>query len=223
MSGTRPRTGPGEREDWLRRHAADRGRLWALEEQLLAPSRAPEREGKIATLARMILEERVELDRLQIEVAERTARLAELEVQLRGLLGSPSRARPWELPNEAPVADAPRARVERATVELGQPDGASEREYWLHRCHGFRVEADERIVGIVEGVRFGSSATRPDLIEIRGGRFGRRLFLVPVEDVEDVIEEEQTLLLRGSALAGADLVHALLARLRERLGHQVAT
>jgi len=186
----------------------------------LAPSRGPERERKLAALATRILDERMQLTRVQAEVQERIARLAALEEELHDLVARPSVA---ECPPELPTRATPEPETPRATVELGTPDGLSEREYWLCRCHGFRVESDEHTIGIVEGVRYDSSATRPDLIEVRARRFGRRSLLIPVDEVEDIIEEEETLLLRASALGETDLAHALLARLRGRFGHQVAT
>jgi hypothetical protein len=222
VSGTKPRSGSQQHDDWLRRNVVDRERPWALEEQLLAPSRAPERELRLAALARRILEERTQLRRVQEDARERIALLAALEEELRDLVDQPSVS---ELHREDLRARAtPEPDTPRATVELGTPNGAREREYWLCRCHGFRVESDEHTVGIVEGVRYESSATRPDLIEVRTRHFGRRsLVIIPVEEVEEIIEEEERVLVRASALEEADLAHALLGRLRERFGHQVAT
>jgi hypothetical protein len=217
VSGTRPRSGPLERDGWLRRHAVERSRPWALEEQLLAPQLAPDRERELAALANRILAERVRLERLRSEVGRQAALIAELEERLSALVGSPTTGAARPEPSQAPPVAG-----NRTTVELGQPHVDDKRDYLLSRCHGFRVESDDHPIGIVEGVRFGSSATRPDLIEVRAGRLGRRLILVPVEQVEDIIEEEEAVLLRASQ-APADLAHALLARLRERFGHQVAT
>jgi len=72
-------------------------------------------------------------------------------------------------------------------------------------------------------VRYASSSSRPDVIEVRAGPFGRRSLLIPVDDVEDIIEEEETVLVRPSVLGETDIAHALLARLRGRFGHQVVT
>jgi hypothetical protein len=202
VSGTEP-----QHEDWLRRHAFERERPWALEEQLLGPSRPPEGERQLAALTTRIVEERIAVTRLQREVDERVERLADLETELHDLTAG---------------ASTPERLDDVPTVELGGSNG-SDHEYWLCRCHGFRVEAGAHDVGIVEGVRYGSSATRPDMIEIRAGHFGRRSILVAVEDVEEILEEEETLLVRPSAVEGDDLARALLARLRGKFGHQVAT
>jgi hypothetical protein len=165
-----------------------------------------------------MLEERTHLTRLREEFDERTARLAALEEELQELVGTGS------------SEDQPETSTEASTdldtiqmVELGACDGLTDREYRLRRCHGFRVESGEHDVGIVEGVRYGSSATRPDMIEVRAGHFGRRLLLVPVDDVADILEEDETLVVRAGALDERDLAHALLARLRGRFRHEVVT
>jgi hypothetical protein len=221
VSGTKPRSGSQQRADWLRRNVANRERPWAFEEQLLAPSRAPARERRLAALTKRILDERTQLTLVEEDARKRIARLAALEDELHELVGSRSVS---ELPQGAPARTTPEAETPLVTVELGTANGPREREYWLCRCHGFRVETGEHTVGIVEGVRYDSSATRPDLIEVRARHFGRRsLLIIPVDEVEEIIEEEETLLVRASALEETDLAHTLLARLRDRFGHQVAT
>lgn len=216
MSDRRLRSSSQQR-DWLHRRAAERERPWALEEQLLAPTRVPERERRLAALVADILRERGELTRLQETVSERLARLAQLEAELRDLLGVAGDA-----PRELPTTPASDREVQRTTVELGARDGSTERGYQLGRCHGYRVESSGHTLGVVEGVRYGSSATRPDVIEVRAHRLGRRVLLIDVEDVEDIIEEDETLLLRASVLEETGIVHALLARARG-LRRQVAT
>jgi uncharacterized coiled-coil protein SlyX len=209
---------PEGHEDWLRRGVAARRRPWALEEALLAPQQAPERERQLAALANRILDERIQLERLAGEITEREALIAELEEQLRGLVNQS----PSSTPSQAPSADASAAPTPGSLVELGQSHAVVERDYLLSRCHGFRVDSDDHTLGFVEGVRFGSSATRPDVIEVRSGRFRHRLVLVSVEDVDDIVEEEEAVFVRA-AEPRPDLAHALLARLRGRSGHQVAT
>ncbi len=218
MSGTKPRSGPPQRDDWIRRHAAGRERPWALEEQLLGPSRAPERERRLAALTARMLEERTCLTRLREEFEERVARLAALEEELQDLVGHGSFAE--DQPETSTEAGADLDTI--SMVELGASDGLTEREYWLRRCHGFRVACGEHDVGFVEGVRYGSSVTRPDTIEVRAGHFGR-LLLVPVDDVADVFEDDETLVVRAGAIEEPDIAHALLARLRGRFQNEVVT
>jgi len=65
------------------------------------------------------------------------------------------------------------------------------------RCEGFEVDSPEGVVGYVEGLRFESRIDEPDLLEVRGGRFGRELVLIPVEAVEEVSLEEERIVVRS--------------------------
>jgi hypothetical protein len=75
-------------------------------------------------------------------------------------------------------------------------DSAYGRDYWLHRCEGFRVESAKGEVGTVKGLRFKGS-TEPDFLEVRTGLFGRRVLLIPVERVEEIVPKEKRVVLRG--------------------------
>lgn len=73
-----------------------------------------------------------------------------------------------------------------------------DRNYWLSHCERFRVEARKKgRAGIVEHVRFQSRQDRPDVLAVRAGLFGRRILLIPVEEVEMVVPRQKRLLLRG--------------------------
>jgi hypothetical protein len=76
-------------------------------------------------------------------------------------------------------------------------DSAYGREYWLHRCEGFRVESAGREIGTVRGLRFKGSI-EPDLLEVRTGLFGRRVLLIPVERVDELEPKERRIVLRAS-------------------------
>jgi hypothetical protein len=217
VSGTRPRRIAPKGEDWLRGHRTGRDRPWALEQQLLAPLEASDRDRRLVALAARILQERVEIDRMQDQLEERMAHLAAMEEEVRSLV---LRQNNEGARDHAHAASSP---ARRTSVELGQPHVADELSGWLHRCHGFDVERGDHSVGIVEGVRYGSSTSRPDLIEVRAGWFGRKLVLVSVDEVEDVLGEEETLVLRSSSPAQDDLMHTLLAKVRGKRRHQVAT
>jgi hypothetical protein len=69
------------------------------------------------------------------------------------------------------------------------------RDYWLHRCEGFRVDSPTGRVGIVEELRFSTNAERPDLLAIRTGWLRRRLFVVPVERVDEILPRERRITL----------------------------
>jgi hypothetical protein len=75
-------------------------------------------------------------------------------------------------------------------------DSAYGRDYWLHRCEGFRVESAGREIGRVHGLRFKGSI-EPELLEVRTGLFGRRVLLIPVERVEELLPREKRVLLRA--------------------------
>jgi hypothetical protein len=66
-------------------------------------------------------------------------------------------------------------------------------DYWLHRCEGFTVQRGHRQLGKVTGFRFRAS-TEPEQLEVRSGRFGKRL-LIPVEQVEQIHPEERRIVL----------------------------
>jgi hypothetical protein len=52
-------------------------------------------------------------------------------------------------------------------------------------------------------VRFGSSP-EPETLEVRAGRLGRRLLLIPVAQVEQIVAAERRIVLRASPeLVGA--------------------
>ncbi len=74
---------------------------------------------------------------------------------------------------------------------------AWDHDYWLCRCQGFRVDSPAGRVGRIEEVRFGSRLDRPDVLVVRGGRFGRHLLSVPVSEVEQVLPRQERLVLRA--------------------------
>jgi hypothetical protein len=87
-----------------------------------------------------------------------------------------------------------------ANLDATDPrDSAYGREYWLHRCEGFRVESAGREIGRVRGLRFRGSL-EPELLEVRSGLFGRRVLLIPVERVSEVVPKEKRVLLRPDSL-----------------------
>ena len=74
---------------------------------------------------------------------------------------------------------------------------ASDRDYWLRRCEGFRVDSRTGRVGTVEELRFGSNAERPDSLAVRTGWLRRRLIVVPIEQVGEIVPRQERIILRG--------------------------
>jgi hypothetical protein len=116
---------------------------------------------------------------LAAEVAELRARLGTLERELsdldqqsHGSVAIPRQA------SEVPVIDLPRVLP-------------SERDFQLRRCERFAVYAGTRPLGVVGGIRYESCTDRPDVLEVRSGRLGQRLLLVPVSDVEAIDADEK--------------------------------
>jgi len=79
------------------------------------------------------------------------------------------------------------------------PEGAaSNRDYWLQRCEGFRVDSPDGRVGFVEEVRYASRSDRPDVIVVRAGLLGRLLLIVPVGEIAEIFPREKRMVLRRS-------------------------
>ena len=68
-------------------------------------------------------------------------------------------------------------------------------DYWLRRCDGFRVETATRPVGRAAGIRFGQRTNEPQLLEVRAGRFGRKLLLVSVAEITEILPSERRIVL----------------------------
>ena len=76
-------------------------------------------------------------------------------------------------------------------------------DYWLHRCEGFTVQRGRRALGKVTGLRFHAS-TKPEQLEVRTGRFGKRL-LIPVEQVQQIEPRTRRIILGASPPRDASL------------------
>jgi hypothetical protein len=94
-------------------------------------------------------------------------------------------------------------------------DALGPRFYWLCRCEGFRVDSPEGRFGLVEAVMFRVRPDEPDALIVRVGVLGRRLVIVPIEDVADIVpRRERVRLRRVPDLSGADFLTELRSRLR---------
>jgi hypothetical protein len=80
-----------------------------------------------------------------------------------------------------------------------RPSGAAtDADYWLRRCEGFRVDSPEGRVGFVKEVRYASRCDRPDAIAVRAGLLGRLLLIVPVAEVAWILPGSEQVVLHRS-------------------------
>jgi hypothetical protein len=147
---------------------------------------------------------------LENELAELMGRVRTLETELRTLrrLDNPD---PYQAESGG-----------MSTVELRRPPEPGERDYELHRGQGFEVYAGQERLGVVEGVLYGSRSDRPDVLEVRTGRFSRsNPLFVPVEDVEAIEPDEAAVIVREALRSSASRsrLAAAVARLRWPLVH----
>lgn len=89
-------------------------------------------------------------------------------------------------------------RFEPATRE-GEGRGGLDPGSWLRHCHGFRVDGPSGRLGIVEDVLYGDDAARPAALAVLAGVLGRRVEIVPVEDVAAVDPRRRRIALRQAA------------------------
>jgi hypothetical protein len=224
--------GANGREDWLAADEWSRLRPWAYEEILFGSPEERARSRELVAVVGELEAERVELAALHEELDLHLTRIAELERRLEGLKGNGSvreTAETDETPAPLPPARARPTLPHPRSGSLdddGGGDGVSvrwagatpdRRSRLLARCDGFDVEAPEGPVGFVEGLRFGSRIDCPDLLEVRGGRFGRQLLLVPIEEVDEIRLADRCVVLRSAPVLATDLLDDLGERLRRVL------
>jgi hypothetical protein len=68
--------------------------------------------------------------------------------------------------------------------------------YWLAHCEGFRVECQDKLVGVVENVRFESRIDRPDDLLVRCGGLFRRELVIEADEVAVIVPHEMRLRIR---------------------------
>jgi hypothetical protein len=197
-------------EQWLRPGRAARSRRWAYPELLLRTD-AEASDEELSALAAELAVDLAELRRLQTELLDQVVRVAALEGRIQALVhatGDPPAASKREVVEAASLPSFP-----SSTASEESRDGAA----LLARCEGFEVDSPVGVVGFVEGLRFGSRIDTPDFLEVRGGRLGRELLLIPVEAVEEVSHEDERLLVRGVSPTQTDISHEVVDRLRKAL------
>jgi hypothetical protein len=86
-------------------------------------------------------------------------------------------------------------KAEQKIALESEPLRASRSSEWLPVCHGFRLEAGGKRLGIVEDVLYGHDRD-PAALLVRGGLFGTRATIVAVEDVVEVIPSSKRVIVR---------------------------
>jgi hypothetical protein len=197
--------------EWLQADQRPRSRPWAYDELLFGRPDEREQSKEREALSEQLQRERAELVRLYKDLDRHLARIVSCERRLRELGGGePDASRP------VPSTILPHTRA----LPTGTPDSPAatdERSYLLARCEGFEVVSPAGVVGYVEGLRFVSRIDQPDLLEVRGGRFGRQLLLIPSEQVEEVRAGEERVLVRRVPAPAGDLLADVVDRVRRAL------
>jgi hypothetical protein len=198
-------------EHWLGSDSGARSRQWAYPEVLLGTvARGPDEE-QLRALAVDLSVDLVELRRLQHELHDQVVRVAALEGRIRALM-----ERPGEATGE-PENERDFVRALPSFPSTTASDESSDRMALLARCERFQVDSPVGLVGFVDGVRFGSRIDAPDFLEVRGGRLGRELLLIPIEAVEEISPGHERLVVRGVSPTQTDISHELVDRLRKAL------
>jgi hypothetical protein len=97
------------------------------------------------------------------------------------------------------------------------------RYYWLCRSEGFRVDSPEGRFGLVEAVMFRRRPDEPDALVVRAGVLGRRLVLVPIADVADVVPRRERVVLSTTPdVSSTDFVSQVRSRLRRLAAESAA-
>jgi hypothetical protein len=167
---------------------------------LLGPDVAKQR----AALSEKLTEARAAVTQLETDLRRQRVVAAALKQELDALQTS-------DIPDHAQRAgDDSRLPV----VTVGSANWSAH-AHLLSRCDGFAVETSAgRSIGVVIGVRFGRSIDRPDVLEVDTGRFREHVLLVPVEDIERISTEEESIELNHDPIRRRDLAHELLVRIR---------
>jgi hypothetical protein len=207
--------GADRTEQWLGPERVARPRPWAYRELLLGANDDGTEDRGLSSLAADLAVDLAELKRMQNELYDHVVRIARLEGRLQALMSAQH--------GEVRVhAAAPADEIRSLPSGPIRTHGSLEAGSSLARCEGFRVESPSGFVGFVEGLRFLTRIDEPDLLEVRGGRFGREPMLIPVEAVEEISLAEERLLIRTTPrLLQDDYVHELVNRLRKALHHPV--
>lgn len=81
-------------------------------------------------------------------------------------------------------------------------DAAGEHDYWLCRCHGFRVDSPRGELGTVAEVLPPSSSARPDALAIALDEREWPLLVVAADEVDQIFPLDRRLRLRTAPIPG---------------------
>jgi hypothetical protein len=174
---------------------------------------------KLATQSLAGIRSEVERERVRQEVIEQQLLLqaTQLEALRREIaalrLGQPST-------DELVLLEPGKHSSPPRLVELPRESAETGPAYWLRRCEGFEVHVGAKLLGTVEGVRFGSRHDRPDMLIVAFG-IRRSILRVPVELIEEISPDEQLVMLSADPRHQEPAVprgdHALVDALTRRL------
>ncbi len=72
-----------------------------------------------------------------------------------------------------------------------------ERRYWATHCEGFRVDFPGGAHGYVEEVRHRADPDRAALLAVRVGMLGRRVVIVPVDEIAYLVPRAERIWLKS--------------------------
>jgi hypothetical protein len=200
--------GAHRNEYWLRSGSA-RARPWAYEELLFGSGAEPADTESLASLEAALAVDLAELRQMQNELHEQVVRLAALEGRVQAMKQLAGADRTEGADERTP--DTETRSTHSAPVIAPRTSKPSPS---LARSEGFRVDSPAGFVGFVEGLRFISRIDQPDLLEVRGGRFGREVMLIPIEAVDEIVPAEERLVIRTTPPQHADHLQELVGRIR---------
>ena len=196
----------------MRPEPSARERPWAYEELLLGEGSERDRARELDAVVEELRRAHDALAVLYRALDQHMAEIESLERRLRELTPSVEA----EAPRPAPPMTFPHTRAGSGAV--GDPARSHvDQPASLARCEGFQVDSPAGPVGVVEGLRFVTRIDRPDLLEVRGGRFGRQLLMIPVDQVEEVRVGDELVLLRSAPEQNEDILAELVERVRGAL------
>ena len=79
-----------------------------------------------------------------------------------------------------------------------EPQGVEpfDRRYWSTHCEGFRVDFPGGAHGYVEEVRHAADPDRAALIAVRVGALGRRVVIIPVDEIAYLVPRAERIWLK---------------------------
>jgi hypothetical protein len=82
-------------------------------------------------------------------------------------------------------------------LRLAEASDSFDRDYWIAHCEGYRVDGNTGRIGFVEEVRPNPANPSSPLLAIRAGRLGRRIIVVPADEVHAIVPRSERIWLRA--------------------------